>query len=302
MVSKESLKRGNSKLKPLFSNKRQIFVFGSNTEGRHGKGAALEAKKYHGAIYGQAEGLQGDSYAIITKDLSKGRRSISLDQIYSQIEKFIVFACDHPYWIFNVSPIGCGLAGYTPEEIAPMFWPRPANVILPEEFIHVINGGLVMAVTGHRPDKLGNEYSYDGPYSAYIGGEMDRILLEYKPIQIISGMALGVDTLWAVSGLYLNIPLLAAIPFKGQEGNWFDGSKDIFNAILNHKFCTEKFICEPGYAAWKMQKRNEWMVDHCDILVAVWDGVEDGGTWNCIKYARSKGRFIIYIDPKKAVA
>lgn len=123
---------------------RAIFVFGSNTEGRHGKGAALEARLYHGAIYGQASGLQGDSYAIITKDLKKGRRSIPLVLIETQVKALLALAKSvHDKignsTIFRVTPIGCGLAGYTPKEIAPMFKDSPPNVILPEEFIKVLN-------------------------------------------------------------------------------------------------------------------------------------------------------------------
>lgn len=113
---------------------RSIFVFGSNTKGEHGAGAAFDAVYKHGAIYGQAEGLQGDSYAIVTKDLSLGRRSIPLIKIEIQIKKLIDFAKDHPDWDFNVTPIGCGLAGYTYEEIAPMFGKVPKNMTMPKEF------------------------------------------------------------------------------------------------------------------------------------------------------------------------
>lgn len=115
-----------------------IFVFGSNTEGRHGAGAALAAKTFHGAIYSIPRGPQGGSYAIVTKDLSKGTRSIPLVQIRQEVLMFLGYAAGHPNDIFNVSPIGCGLAGYTPEEIAPMFKDAPSNIILPEVFMNVL--------------------------------------------------------------------------------------------------------------------------------------------------------------------
>ncbi len=111
-----------------------IFVFGSNTQGRHGKGAALYAKLNHGAIYGQAEGLQGESYAIITKELRKGYPGISLLRIHRGVIQFLTFARLYPESRFQVSPIGCGLAGYQCYQIAPFFAGAPANVILPHEF------------------------------------------------------------------------------------------------------------------------------------------------------------------------
>jgi hypothetical protein len=109
-----------------------IFVFGSNLAGRHGKGAALYARKYHGAVYGQGEGLQGNSYAIPTK--SSALRTLPLWRIEKAVLNFIQFAKDRPELEFQLTPIGCGLAGYTPEQIAPMFTDAPANVHKPKEF------------------------------------------------------------------------------------------------------------------------------------------------------------------------
>jgi hypothetical protein len=117
-------------------NKNEIFVFGSNTEGRHGKGGALVARKYFGAIYGQSKGLQGQSYAIITKDLSKGMRSVPLDFIHEQVREFVHFANNHKDLKFYVCKIGCSLAGYKVEQIAKIFqsfW-LPENIVLPKEF------------------------------------------------------------------------------------------------------------------------------------------------------------------------
>lgn len=116
--------------------KRQIFVFGSNLAGRHGKGAALYARKNYGAIYGQGVGLQGDSYGIPTKD--EKIKTLPLDRILSYVNDFITFAKLHPELMFHVSPVGCGLAGYVPEQIAPMFKDAPANVILNDEFKYAL--------------------------------------------------------------------------------------------------------------------------------------------------------------------
>ena len=110
-----------------------IFVFGSNLAGRHGKGAALWARQHRGAIYGQGQGRQGDSYAIPTKD--ECLRTLPLSMIRYHVEVFKTYADQYPDLAFELTPIGCGLAGYTPADIAPMFDnPLPPNVRLPREF------------------------------------------------------------------------------------------------------------------------------------------------------------------------
>ena len=107
-----------------------IFVFGSNRAGRHGKGAALTALQKHGAIYGQGEGRQGDSYAIPTKGLTL--EPLSVYAINLSVVRFLVYATAHPELTFQVTRIGCGLAGYTDAQIAPMFADAPVNCQLPE--------------------------------------------------------------------------------------------------------------------------------------------------------------------------
>lgn len=106
-----------------------IFVFGSNIAGRHGKGAALCARQEHGAIYGQGLGRQGNSYAIPTKD--SNLRTLSLYDIGCYVRDFLVYAKTHPELTFEVTRIGCGLAGYMDCEIAPMFKDAPLNCNLP---------------------------------------------------------------------------------------------------------------------------------------------------------------------------
>lgn len=109
-----------------------IFVFGSNLEGRHGKGAALFAKRFRGAKQGQGIGLQGQSYAIPT--CSKPGKPLPLGVIEIHINGFLQFAKDHPELTFELTPIGCGLAGYRPQEIAPMFKGVTKNVQIPLKF------------------------------------------------------------------------------------------------------------------------------------------------------------------------
>lgn len=109
---------------------RKIFVFGSNLQGIHGKGAALYAKQHYGAIQGIGVGLQGNSYAIPTKRTPY--KSLELSEIRARVFEFKQFAYSHPELEFEVTRIGCGLAGYKDEDIAPMFHGSPGNCILPE--------------------------------------------------------------------------------------------------------------------------------------------------------------------------
>lgn len=92
-----------------------IFVFGSNLAGRHGKGAAKFAVENHGAIYGQGEGLQGNSYALPTKD--EDLKPLHLKGIERSIATFLFFARDNPEMSFALTPVGCGLAGNTRRDI-----------------------------------------------------------------------------------------------------------------------------------------------------------------------------------------
>lgn len=109
----------------LFNN--SIFVFGSNTAGRHGAGAARTALSRFGAIYGQGFGLQGSSYAIPTKD--QVLRVLPLNIIENYVNEFKNFAQNNNQLEFNVTRIGTGLAGYTDKDIAPLFINSPKNCI-----------------------------------------------------------------------------------------------------------------------------------------------------------------------------
>lgn len=121
----------------------QIFVFGSNTRGIHGAGAALFARDNFGAIYGQAKGLQGQSYAIITKDLTKDiHPSITREMIIKQIEDLYFFARFAPNYEFLVAyrADNNNLCGYTSEEMAEMF-ARPSipeNIVFEDEFLKLV--------------------------------------------------------------------------------------------------------------------------------------------------------------------
>lgn len=120
----------------------QIFVFGSNTAGIHGKGAARFAQVKFGAKKFVAEGPTGQCYAIPTRrylprepELWRPRlETLPTWDIQNSVETFLKYATEHPDTEFLVTKIGCGFAGYDTEQIAPMFKRATANVILPKEF------------------------------------------------------------------------------------------------------------------------------------------------------------------------
>ena len=120
--------------------KNTIFVFGSNTEGRHGAGAALFALKNCGATYGQPEGLQGRSYAIITKEIRKHMPIVTLQDVEYGVHKLLLYAEEHPELKFVVSRIGGGLAGFSDEHIAPLFRDITPNVVIPTKWREILNG------------------------------------------------------------------------------------------------------------------------------------------------------------------
>lgn len=110
-----------------------VFVFGSNLAGRHGKGAAAYARTYKGAIYGQGHGRQGNSYGIPTKDYNI--RTLPVQTIKQYVDTFVNYAKANTHETFEVTRIGCGLAGYSDADIAPLFKDAPNNCVLPKEWL-----------------------------------------------------------------------------------------------------------------------------------------------------------------------
>lgn len=145
-----------------------------------------------------------------------------------------------------------------------------------------------LAVTGHRPDKLGG----------YGRGAWNRLvavarveLLKLNPDLVITGMALGWDQAIARACVSLEIPFDAYIPFDGQAKVWPPESQEMYYALLRNSG-SKRVICPGKYSPWAMQVRNVAMVDNCDLLLALWNG-SDGGTANCVKYATKIGVEIV---------
>lgn len=146
---------------------------------------------------------------------------------------------------------------------------------------------VIVAGTGHRVDKI--EHRINEVMAA-----IPIVLDELKPTRIISGMALGFDQLLAGWARALRIPWTAAIPFPGQHLRWPAHHQDAYHKLLED--ASDIVVVSPSYEGpWVMQKRNEWMVDNCNILLACWDG-SDGGTANCLKYAKKIDRVVRYLQ------
>lgn len=138
---------------------------------------------------------------------------------------------------------------------------------------------MILAATGHRPDKLGG-------YGAAAVAKVDRCALAWlttlDPSKVISGFALGWDQSVARAAIELGIPLVAALPGPWQASKWPPASQAEWRRLI--VLASEVvMVCNGPYTSAAMQVRNEWMADHCDALLALWDGTP-GGTANCLRY------------------
>ncbi len=152
---------------------------------------------------------------------------------------------------------------------------------------------MIVAGTGHRPSKLGG-YSQDAWLKVYRFAH--SFLQREKELitEVISGGAQGWDMALALGAKMNQIKYTLAVPFLGQEKMWPKTgyySQEVYNSLKEsaHKI---EIVCEGDYASWKMQKRNEFMVDRADIILALWDG-SSGGTFNCIEYAKKQRKKVI---------
>lgn len=140
----------------------------------------------------------------------------------------------------------------------------------------------IVFCTGHRPDYVGG---YSDQALEYLVETAKAALMELQPDKVIVGGAVGWDTACALACIDLNIPYILAVPFEGQESRWPEKSQKVYN---HTKDCAAEvvMVCEPGYAPWKMMKRNQWMTDNGEIGLALFhEEKTHGGTFQCVKYA-----------------
>lgn len=162
-----------------------------------------------------------------------------------------------------------------------------------------------IAVTGHRPNKLLGGYDLSSKENQALKAELKDLILAHKtddePLQAITGMALGVDTLFAEALLDLKQDdvdgyiLECAIPCKDQERMWNKSDQEWYKTILSFADIITQVSWMP-YKPWLMQKRNEYMIDNADMVIAVWDGKETGGTYNAVKYAKKLNKPVLQIS------
>jgi uncharacterized phage-like protein YoqJ len=159
---------------------------------------------------------------------------------------------------------------------------------------------MILAGTGHRPQQLivAGVNAFDARVHARLVALARAALRRYRPALVISGMALGFDTALADAAVAEGVPFDAYVPFVGQDGAWNAAAQARYRALLAAARQTV-VVCDGGYAAWKMQKRNVAMVDACTDLLSLWDG-SPGGTANCVAYAQRTGRSIIPLWPSWA--
>jgi uncharacterized phage-like protein YoqJ len=142
---------------------------------------------------------------------------------------------------------------------------------------------MIVAFTGHRPERLGEDSA-----GAWIA--IKEFLLEQRPERVISGMTQGVDSLAFDIALELGIPVVAAVPWTGHGIGWTEKQLDEYLKRLERAVEVKVTSDTQEYRPWVYTIRDRWMVDNSDLLVAVWDGVRIGGTWNTIEYSRKLKR------------
>jgi len=151
---------------------------------------------------------------------------------------------------------------------------------------------MIVAITGHRPNKLGGYKVPNALYNSVING-LNEAFDKLKPDFVLTGMAIGVDQWAAEICVKRGIKYIAAIPFQGQESQWPSYAQERYDKLIKKSHAA--YVITPGpYAAHKMHLRNQWLVNSCDVLAAVWDGTS-GGTASCIEFAKSRGRKIFWV-------
>lgn len=157
---------------------------------------------------------------------------------------------------------------------------------------------MIVGVSGHRPAKLG-VYKLPNPIYDTIISRTKSEFEKLKPEKIITGMCIGYDQWCAEVAIEMNIPFVAAVPFVGQELLWPQDAQTKYKELLAKAEHIE--IVNPGgFASWKMQARNQWIVDNCNLmLVVLKQSIKWGGTYNCVEYARAQNKELTIINPSE---
>lgn len=230
---------------------RMVFVFGSNREGVHGKGAALHARQWCGAISGVGEGRRGNSYAIPTK--ASPYVPLSLADISRHVDRFLEHAGKASSDTFMVTRVGCGLAGFGDDEIAPLFNDAPRNCILPGVWYRRRQPGYArLVVAGGRDFPVGLVKDA----LSHIERMTARLREQSTDFSEVCGMQTGGD---AVGRLWADLAGINVVRFPADWDTY-------------------------GKSAGPV--RNAWMAWYGTHLLALWDGASRG-TANMIAVAKA---------------
>lgn len=160
---------------------------------------------------------------------------------------------------------------------------------------------MKICITGHRPDKL---WGYNIMTRNYIAlkNKFKELLVKYECDELYDGMALGTDMVCAMAAIELrnegyNIKLHCAIPCKNHSSLWNDDDKMLYDSIIKQADMVTLVTDSVYTGSYLLKKRNEFMVDNTEQVIAVWNG-SASGTSSCINYAKRKNKPIFIIDPK----
>jgi uncharacterized phage-like protein YoqJ len=168
-----------------------------------------------------------------------------------------------------------------------------------------INFEKALTFTGHRPQKLfGFDFQSEGNLKMLM--KLRALIIRYIEKRgvhtFISGMALGID-MWSARIIlslkekYPHLRLVCAIPCAEQFAKWSESDTIAYHEILEQAD-EVYYVSTELYTAWCMTDRNKWMVDNAHFVLAVWNGDENGGTWQTVKYAKKRQRPILQLHPK----
>ena len=231
-----------------------IFLFGSNEAGIHGAGAADFAVKWKGAKWHQGWGLSGNSFALPTKD--QHIKTLPFDKVADYVNSFKAFATEHPELKFQVTRIGCGLAGFSDDQIRPLFDDAPSNCFLPGVW------NIVNHPTRHRIVVAGGREFNDQVLLTNSLNEWFKRYPESDSFVFADGGARGADHMGGEWAKQRKQPNIRVFDFPAE---W-----DRYGKKLAGPF------------------RNQEMAWFGDELIAFWDG-ESSGTGTMIKMAKEGG-------------
>lgn len=152
---------------------------------------------------------------------------------------------------------------------------------------------MILGVTGHRPRRL----SCNKQQFALLDTFAEVALSDYRPEYVVTGMALGWDQSIARACLTNGTPFHAAVPFDGFDEEWSPEQREEFKRLLAAA-ARVVTLYPPGYDTKKLMGRNKWIVDNTTEMLGLWDGKDDGGTAQCIRYARKQGVLVknVWLD------